>query len=60
MAEILMQDLSLLSKYKVTSSDTDMHARLWIGSFVNYLIYSAISSADIMGFGFAGLKQQIS
>jgi acyl-ACP thioesterase len=48
----------LKTKYKVTSADTDMFSRLKPGSLVNYLIQSAISSAENLGFGFSDLKQE--
>jgi len=50
--------LTLFKPFEVTSADTDMHNRLRLGSLVNMLIQSAISSADMLGFGFSGLKDQ--
>jgi medium-chain acyl-[acyl-carrier-protein] hydrolase len=44
--------------FKVTSADTDMYARLRLGSLVNYLIQSAIDSADRLGFGYGGIRHQ--
>lgn len=46
------------TSYPVTSADTDMEARLRAGSLINMLIQSAISSADSLGFGFSGIRQQ--
>jgi medium-chain acyl-[acyl-carrier-protein] hydrolase len=55
-----MKESSLISKsvFEVTSHDTDMEARLRLGSMVNFLIQSAIKSADSLGFGFGGIKGQ--
>lgn len=50
--------LTLFKPFDVTSADTDMNNRLRLGSLVNMLIQSAISSADCLGFGFSGLKTQ--
>jgi acyl-ACP thioesterase len=58
MEEILTNDLTLISKFQVTSADTDMEGRLRLGSLLNFLIQSAINSADNLGFGFGGLRQQ--
>ena len=58
MESINFEDLSLLTISKVTSADTDMEGRLRLGSLVNYLIQSAIDSADKLGFGYGGLRQQ--
>jgi medium-chain acyl-[acyl-carrier-protein] hydrolase len=51
-------DLILHSAFKVTSADTDMDARLRPGALLNFLIQSAIQSADALGFGFGGLRQE--
>ncbi len=51
-------ELTLFSKFNITSADTDMQGRLRLGSLANLLIQSAINSADELGFGFVGLKQQ--
>lgn len=48
----------LKTAYTVTSADTDMFSRLKLSALVNYLIQSAISSAEALGFGFADLKQE--
>lgn len=50
--------LSLINPFKITSADVDMFARIRLGALVNLLIQSAINSADQLGFGFGGLKQQ--
>lgn len=52
------QNLTLFTPYRITSADTDMDARLRLGGLSNLLIQSAISSADSLGFGFGGLRQQ--
>jgi acyl-ACP thioesterase len=52
------KSLVLTNSFKVTSADTDMFARIRLGALVNLLIQSAINSADNLGFGFGGLKQQ--
>ena len=51
------KDLTLYRPFRVTSADTDMNSRLRLGSVVNLLVQSAISSADSLGFGFGGLRQ---
>ena len=51
-------DLTLISEFKITSAETDMEARLRPGSLVNLLVQSAINSADNLGFGFGGIRQQ--
>ncbi|MDA3893342.1 MAG: thioesterase [Salinivirgaceae bacterium] len=50
--------LTLLSPFKITTADTDMHHRLRIGSLVNLLLQSAINSADNLGLGFENLNKQ--
>ena len=52
------KDITFHLPYQVSSADTDMNARLRLGSLVNLLVQSAISSADSLGFGFGGLRQQ--
>lgn len=52
------QELTLITPYSITSADTDMSSRLKLGSLVNLLIQSAISSADSLGFGFSNLSEQ--
>ena len=49
-------NLTLNSKFKVTSGDTDMYSRLRPGALLNFLIQSAINSADDLGFGFGSIK----
>ena len=51
-------DLILTSAFKITSAETDMEGRLRLGSLVNLLVQSAINSADSLGFGFGGIRQQ--
>lgn len=58
MTDILSPELVLKYTYDVTSADCDMQARLRPGGLVNYLILSAINSADALGFGFEGLRGQ--
>lgn len=43
---------------KISSNETDMNSRLRLGVLVNYLLQSAIVSADKLGFGLSGIKQQ--
>jgi acyl-ACP thioesterase len=50
--------LITLTKYPVTSADTDMEARLRIGGLMNFLVLGAIHSADHLGFGFDFLREQ--
>ena len=49
-------DLTLISTFKVTSADTDMYSRLRPGALLNFLIQSAINSADDLGLGFGSIK----
>jgi len=58
MKEFIENDLVCSTIFKVTSTETDMEARLRPGALINYLIQSAINSADQLGFGFSGLQQQ--
>ncbi|MFP4367891.1 MAG: acyl-[acyl-carrier-protein] thioesterase [Bacteroidales bacterium] len=58
MSELTENRLTSVSNYKVTSADTDMYARLRLSAMVNYLIQSAIDSADKLGFGYGGIRQQ--
>jgi len=58
MNELSEDDLTLYSCYKITSADTDMFTRIRAGALVNLLIQSAINSAESLGFGFKGLKEQ--
>ena len=58
MNELTESNLTTLSHFKITSADTDMHARIRLGSLVNLLIQSAIDSADKLGFGYGGIRHQ--
>lgn len=53
-----MQDITLTTKFDISSADTDFKSRLRLGALVNYLIQSAIQSADSLGFGFNNLSEQ--
>lgn len=52
------QKTILFTKFKISSAETDMYSRLRPGSLINYLIQSAINSADSLGFGFKNLSKQ--
>ncbi len=52
------EKLTSFSRFRVTSADTDMYARVRLGAIVNYLIQSAIDSADRLGFGYGGIREQ--
>jgi medium-chain acyl-[acyl-carrier-protein] hydrolase len=58
MSELTENNLTTFSSFEVTSADTDMHGRIRLGSLVNLLIQSAIHSADNLGFGYGGIRQQ--
>jgi medium-chain acyl-[acyl-carrier-protein] hydrolase len=58
MTKMMAKDLVLLEKFPVTSADTDVASRLRPGALVNFLIQSAIRSADNLGFGFECLQKQ--
>lgn len=58
MESLSEKDLTIRIKYKITSADTDMYGRLRLGGLMNFLIQSAILSADRLGFGYKGLKGQ--
>ena len=58
MNELTENNLTSLLTFKVSSAETDMYARLRLGSAVNYLIQSAIDSADRLGFGYGGIRNQ--
>jgi acyl-ACP thioesterase len=58
MQELTESNLTLYSDFRITSADTDMYARVRAGAVVNLLIQSAINSAESLGFGFAGLREQ--
>ncbi|NOX18091.1 MAG: hypothetical protein GXO87_07400 [Chlorobi bacterium] len=50
-------NLILFADYEITSADADMFGRLRLGALVNFLIQSAIKSADRLGFGFKDLER---
>ncbi|HDR89731.1 MAG TPA: hypothetical protein ENN63_08925 [Bacteroidetes bacterium] len=50
--------LCLHTPFTVTSADTDMYGRIRLSALLNFLIQSAIQSADNLGFGFGHLKKQ--
>jgi medium-chain acyl-[acyl-carrier-protein] hydrolase len=52
------KDLVRISKFTVTSADTDIAARIRPGALVNFLIQSAIQSADALGFGLKSLQKE--
>lgn len=52
------KDPTLITKFEVSSADTDLKSRLRLSCLINYLIQSAIQSADDLGFGFANLSEQ--
>lgn len=53
-----MNSLINLTNFKITSADTDMFGRLKMSSLLNFLVQSAINSADSLGFGFGSIKSQ--
>ncbi len=57
MKPTLDKELSLFTKFKITSADTDMFARVRLGGLVNFLIQSAVQSADSLGFGYNGMRE---
>jgi medium-chain acyl-[acyl-carrier-protein] hydrolase len=57
-SDVEKEGLSLVSKYRITSADTDMYARLKPSALLGFMIQSAIDSADRMGFGFRDLRKQ--
>lgn len=50
--------LTRISKFIVTSAETDMYSRIQLGAYVNLLIQASIHSADDMGHGFKDLAQK--
>jgi medium-chain acyl-[acyl-carrier-protein] hydrolase len=58
MGELTDDRLISFSNFKITSADTDMQGRIRLGSLVNLFLQSAIDSADNLGFGFRGIRQQ--
>lgn len=51
------KDIVSHSTFEITSADVDMFSRIRLGSLVNFMIQSAIKSADELGFGFSNLKE---
>lgn len=58
MNELTENNLTLYTRFTISSAETDMFNRLRAGALVNLLIQSAIHSAESLGFGFDGLKGQ--
>ena len=58
MEQLSESGLTCFSKFRVTSADTDMYSRIRPGSLVNFLIQSAIDSADSLGFGYGDIGKQ--
>jgi len=58
MNELTENNLTLYTGFKISSAETDMYNRIRAGALVNLLIQSAIHSAESLGFGFDGLKNQ--
>ncbi len=58
MKDLTEKDLTLTTYFSVTSADTDMYSRLRLGGLINFLIQSAIQSADDLGFGFGDISRQ--
>ena len=56
--EVEKEGLSLVTRYRITSADCDIHARLKPSALLGFMIQSAIDSADRMGFGFRDLRKQ--
>lgn len=55
---LMVTNLTLFTKFEISSADTDSFGRIRLGSLINLLIQSAIKSADSLGFGFKSLSQQ--
>jgi acyl-ACP thioesterase len=53
-----MESYLLRTQYTVTTAESDMEGRLKPGALVNFLVQSAISSAEKLGFGFNILQDQ--
>lgn len=53
-----IHDLVLRYTFDVTTADCDMNGRLRPGGLVNFLVLAAINSADTLGFGYQGLREQ--
>ncbi|MFW5709863.1 MAG: acyl-[acyl-carrier-protein] thioesterase [Bacteroidota bacterium] len=58
MENSLKDKLIYSSRFIVTSADTDMYARIKTSALVNFLIQSAIQSADNLGFGYSNIREQ--
>ena len=58
MKDLTEKSLTLNTNFSVTSADTDMFSRLRLGGLINFLIQSAIQSADDLGFGFGDISNQ--
>ena len=58
MNKLTESQLTLKKKFKVSSADTDMFGRLKLSKLTDYLIQSAISSADKLGFGLKFLREE--
>ncbi|MBN2890626.1 MAG: hypothetical protein JXL97_02050 [Bacteroidales bacterium] len=58
MDKLLESELTLKTQFAVTSADTDMFGRLKLSGLVNFLVQSAIFSADKLGFGLKFLRQE--
>jgi acyl-ACP thioesterase len=52
------KELTRISKFNVTSAETDMFSRIQLGAYVNLLIQASIHSADDMGYGFKDLAKR--
>jgi len=52
------QNLVFKKNFEVTSSDADMFGRLKLSSLIEFLIQSAVLSADSLGFGLKFLQQE--
>ncbi len=53
-----MDDYILRFPFRITTAESDMEGRLKPGALVNFLVQSAISSAEKLGFGFNVLQDQ--
>ena len=58
MQDLTESQLTLKKEFIVTSADTDMFGRLKLSGLSNFLIQSAISSADKLGFGLKYLHEE--
>lgn len=53
-----IQELVLQYTFDVTTADCDTNGRLRPGGLVNFLVLAAINSAETLGFGYDGLREQ--